>query len=307
MNTRRSRIVVVCILFGILPACISRAVHSNVPQFSEAVTLTTENSKDAFQIVDNKYMEVEASKLVVDYDRTGFDPQKIHHLLDARDLQVRLDLLNALQQYANSLSDVSSDSKLQEFDIETKAFGQSLETLTATAEFKKFAETSKADVNIATAAINALGRWFIERKRQKDLPQMIEQMQEPVRKIAELLQADIGNRPDAQGQGGIGLRAELWNEYMQAMIQESAFIDHNNGQLDALTRAAEIRKLPQLVDERDKADAALQQTAASMSKLVQAHSELLRAVQTKADLHADISSLISEGQRIKTFYESLQK
>jgi hypothetical protein len=33
----------------------------------------------------------------------------------------------------------------------------------------------------------------------------------------------------------------------------------------------------------------------------------MRAIKTKVDLHADISALISEGQEIKTFYESLQK
>src|SRR5439155_26278876 len=119
--------------------------------------------------------------LVVDYEKTGFDPRRIKHLLTADEIQVRVDLLNALQQYAKTLSQVSSDSKLQEFDDQTK------------------------------------------------------------------------------------------------------------------------------VDERAKGDDALRQTSESMGKLVQAHNELLRAVQTKAGLHADISALISEGQRIKTFYESLQK
>jgi hypothetical protein len=57
------------------------------------------------------------------------------------------------------------------------------------------------------------------------------------------------------------------DEYMQAMIQQSAFIDHNKGQLDPLAKAKEIRKLPQLVDERDRADDALRQSAESMAKL----------------------------------------
>ncbi len=306
MSRRIVSVVVICI-FGSLAGCISRAVHSNVPQFADAVTLATENSKGAFQVVDQKYVEMEADTLVVDYEKTGFDPRRIRHLLTADELQVRVDLLNALQQYAKTLSQVSSDSKLQEFDDQTKAFGKNLQDLGGTAAFKRLVQTSKTQVDIATAAIDALGRWFLERKRQKELPQLIEAMQDPVKKTAELLQADIGNRPDDQGNGGSGLRAQLWNEYMQAMIQESAFIDHNKEQLGPLAKAQEIRKLPQLVDERAKADDALRQTSESMGKLVQAHNELLRAVQTKADLHTDISALISEGQRIKTFYESLQK
>jgi hypothetical protein len=296
----------ICAVF-VGTGCISTAVHNNVPQFAEAVTLTTQNSQAAFEVVDLKYMGIEASRLVVDYDRTGFDPSRVHHLLAPKDLQVRLDLLNALQRYASTLAEVSSDSKLQEFDSNTKAFGQSLQTLTQTAEFKSLLKTTKMETDVAATAVDALGRWFIERKRQKELPQLIEQMQEPVARTAELLEADIGNRPDDQGNGGNGLRAELWNEYMQAMVQQSAFIDHNKGQLDPLVKAKEIRKLPQLVDERDKADDALRQTAESMAKLVQAHAEVMRAVKTKVDLHADISALVSEGQGIKTFYESLQK
>jgi len=114
-----------------------------VPQFADAVTLATENSKGAFQVVDQKYVEIEADTLVVDYEKTGFDPRRIRHLLTADELQVRVDLLNALQQYAKTLSQVSSDSKLQEFDDQTKAFGKNLQDLTGTAAFGRLVQTSK--------------------------------------------------------------------------------------------------------------------------------------------------------------------
>jgi hypothetical protein len=282
-------------------------VHKNVPQFAAAVTLATENSKEAFQVVDQKYVDVEALRLVVDYDKTGFDPRKVHHLLSPEDLQVRLDLLDALQQYASTLADVSGDAKLQEFDSQTKALGTSLQKLTSDPSFQKLVSSTKTDMSIATTAVNALGRWFIEKKRQKELPGLIEQMQGPVKATSDLLRADIGSRPGEDGKGGNGLRAQLWNEYMQGMIEQSAFIDHNKDRLDPGAKSIEIRKLYQLVDERNRADNALRQTAESMSKLVTAHQEILRAVQGKTDLHADISALISEGQRIKTFYESLSK
>jgi methyl-accepting chemotaxis protein len=307
MNPRRAALALMCVALIGPAGCIAPRVHNNVPQFADAVTLATENSKGAFQVVDQKYMEVEADALVVNYEQTGFDPRKVKHLLTPDELQIRISLLNALQQYAKTLSEVSSDSKLQEFDDQTKAFGKNLQGLASTDAFKKLLQNSRTPVDIATTAIDALGRWFIERKRKRELPQLIEAMQDPVKRTAELLEADIGNRPDDHGNGGNGLRAQLWNEYMQAMIQQSAFIDHNKDRLDPVAKAREIRKLPELVDERAKADDALRQTSDSMAKLVQAHNELLRAVQTKADLHADISALISEGERIKTFYESLQK
>ncbi len=304
---RATSLFALCVLITTLGGCISPTVHKSVPQFAAAVTLTTENSKEAFQVVDLKYVDVEALRLVVNYDKSGFDPSKIHHLLSPDDLQVRLDLLDALQQYASTLADVSGDSKLQEFDGQTKAFGTSLQKLTSDPSFQKLVSSTKTDLNIATTAVDALGRWFIERKRQKELPSLIGQMQGPVKATSDLLRADIGNRPGEDGKGGNGLRAQLWNEYMQGMVQQSAFIDQNRDRLDPSAKSMEIRKLYQLVDERNRADDALRQTAESMSKLVTAHQEVLRAVQGKTDLHADISALISEGQRIKTFYESLSK
>src|SRR6266496_3217818 len=155
MRNPQLRPIIVLLFCGAQMACVARAVHTNVPQFADAVTLATENSKGAFQVVDQKYMQVEADALVVDYERTGFDPRKVKHLLTSDELQVRINLLNALQQYAKTLSQVSSDSKLQEFDDQTKAFGKNLQDLASTSAFKKLVQTSGTQVDIATTAIDA--------------------------------------------------------------------------------------------------------------------------------------------------------
>jgi hypothetical protein len=220
---------------------------------------------------------------------------------------VRLTLLNGLQEYASTLADVSSDQKLGQFDDQTRSLGTSLQALTGTPAFQKLAVSSMTEVNIAVTAVNALGHWFIERKRQKRLPQIIEEMQEPVRRTSELLQADIGNAPDEQGRGGHGLRDQLWNEYTEAMVQQVAFIDQNKGHMDPISKSTEIRKLPSLVRQRSLADQTLRQTQSTLAKLVEAHAELLRAASSKADIHAEFTALISEAQRIKGFYDSLQK
>src|SRR6266849_6844211 len=170
--------------------CISPAVHKNVPAFANAVTLATENTKSAFDAVEQQYEDVQAERIVVNYDKQSFNPKMVRQFLEPEDLQVRLALLDALQQYASTLSDVSGDKQLDQFDDKTRAFGSSLQALTSTAAFQKLVSSSAVDVNIATTAVNALGRWFIERKRQQRLPQLIGEMQEPVRKTAELLQAE---------------------------------------------------------------------------------------------------------------------
>jgi hypothetical protein len=287
--------------------CISPAAHKSVPAFSNAVALATENTKSAFDAVEEQYESVQAQRIVVNYDKQGFNPKMVKHFLDPEDLQIRLDLLDALQRYALSLSDLSGDKQLEQFDDKTRAFGASLQNLTATDAFKKLVSASAGNVNIATTAVNAIGRWFIERKRQQHLPDLISEMQQPVKTTAELLEADIGSAPDENGRGGHGLRDQLWNEYTEAMIQQVAFIDQNKDRMDPSTKTEAIERLPQLLERRSLADETLKETQATLSKLVDTHGALLRSVKSKGDIQGECSSLISEGERIKRFYDSLRK
>jgi hypothetical protein len=287
--------------------CISPAVHKNEPAFSSAVALATENTKSAFDAVEEQYESVQAQRIVINYDRQGFNPKMVKHFLDPEDLQIRLDLLDALQRYASSLSDLSGDKQLEQFDDTTRAFGTSLQNLTATDAFKRLVSSWAGNVNVATTAVNAIGRWFIDRKRQQRLPDLISEMQQPVKTTAELLEADIGSAPDENGRGGHGLRDQLWNEYTEAMIQQVAFIDQNKDRMDPATKTEAIERLPQLLKRRSLADQTLKETQATLSKLVDTHAALLRAVKSKGDIQADCSALISEGERIKRFYDSLQK
>ena len=304
---RRGTLAWVLALLLATGGCISPAVHKNVPAFANAVTLATENTKSAFDAVEQTYENVQAERIVVNYDTQGFNPKMVNRFLDPADLEVRLTLLDALQRYASTLADVSGDEKLDVFDDKTRALGSSLQSLTGKAAFQKLVSSSAQDANVAATAVNALGRWFIERKRQQHLPQLIEEMQDPVKSTAELLEGDIGSAPNEQGQGGHGLRDQLWNEYTQALLQQVAFIDHNKDHLDPASKAAEVRKLPVLIRQRSLADQTLKQTQATLSELVDAHGALLRATKAKTDVQAEFSALISEAQRIKSFYDSLQK
>ena len=107
--------------------CISPAVHKNVPAFANAVTLATENTKSAFDAVEQQYENVEAERVVVNYDKQGFNPNMVKRFLGPEDLELRLALLDALQRYASTLSDVSGDKQLDQFDDKTRALGSSLQ------------------------------------------------------------------------------------------------------------------------------------------------------------------------------------
>lgn len=77
-----------CVLALVLAAagCISQAVHKNVPAFANAVTLATENTKSAFETVERTYEDVQAERIVVNYDTLGFDPKMVNRFLDPEDL-----------------------------------------------------------------------------------------------------------------------------------------------------------------------------------------------------------------------------
>src|SRR5439155_23636409 len=152
-------------LLALAAGCISPAVHKNVPDFANAVTLATENTKSACDAVEQQYENVEAERILVNYDKQGFNPNMVKQFLGQEDLELRLALLDALQRYASTLSDVSGDKQLDQFDYKTRALGSSLQALTGTAAFQRLVTSSAAEANVATAAVNALGRWFIERKR----------------------------------------------------------------------------------------------------------------------------------------------
>src|SRR2546425_3012101 len=100
-------------LLVLAAGCISPALQKNVPDFANAMTLATENTKSAFDAVEQQYENVEAERIVVNYDKQGFNPNMVKRFLDPEDLELRLALLDALQRYASTLSDVSGDKQLR--------------------------------------------------------------------------------------------------------------------------------------------------------------------------------------------------
>jgi hypothetical protein len=290
-----------------LSGCAAARVHSQLPAFANAVTLTSANVKSAFEIAQLQYVTAQSAKLAMDYDTTGFNPSKVKDLLPLEDIQARITLLKALSEYANSLAEVTDDKHLDEFDASTKALGNSLVDLSTKPQVQKLANVSQTDINITTTAIDALGHWFIERKIQKELPKRIEEMKAPIQTICDLLAKDIGNAPDSAGHGGGGLREIVWNEYRDLLKEQSAYIDHNKGTMDVRTRSQEIQKLPAIVREQRATDLVLGQTKSAISKIAETHNALELNPDRDSTLRIRISALVSEGQRVKDFYAALQK
>ena len=137
-----------------------------IKAFSEATVLTSANLSKAFQTVQDNHRDEEVSSILSQLDRTrGFDPSKLKPFLTTNALQVRLSVVDGLSTYAANLSILVGNSALTNLDIETTKLSQTLTNFDT--NVVKEAYTSKTpftpqQLQIFTAAINAIGHWIIE-------------------------------------------------------------------------------------------------------------------------------------------------
>lgn len=308
-NVRCSRhsaaLIVFLVVSLLVAACDSEEAARKIAAFSTATTVATSGTADAFAALDESYYQTNIARLVVDYDERGFDPEAAQRLLPPEDVEVRLQLLRAVQLYAERMADVMSDDQLAEFDAETKSFGQSLLALKdSRVPILSRIGGARNQVGVLTTAIDALGRFFMERKRRKEVRRIISEMDAPVRAVCQHLIDDIGLAP-REDVAGTGLRAQMWRQFNQQMISQDTFIRKNT--FDPRTRAEEIRRLPVLVRKRAAADQMLAATQSALRKLSEAHGAISTAFERKQDVKLDrlVAELYAEGTRIKKFYDNL--
>jgi hypothetical protein len=293
-----------------------KQIRTTVPAFAQAAELTSTNVQAAYQTVNATYNEAQTFHYAITYNGqvnpssipTGWFP--------AGSMNVRLQILQGLKQYASELSSLTGSNDVDSLNKASSAVGTSLTALTKTNEFKTF--TSKLPSGAseqAATAVNAIGNWLIESKLAKDLPPLIEKMDPSIQAICTLLYEDIGsvNTNPAHPSEGSGLRQELWNNYNEIINSQNQYILHGqcNGEktpsdcFSPDVRLAEIQKLPALVQQRNAADQTLQQVQVTVKQLAQAHTELVKAAQSKQHLTADLDDLVAEAQRLNTYYSSL--
>lgn len=294
-------LAVCCLVFA---GCAVAPLTQRVNQFGGAVGTIVPPVTHAYETVEETYYDGQVAALVVNYDKNGFNPEKIQPFLSREDLLIRTRVLDGLQAYADALRAVTSDKASDALDAATTSVGQSVLGLQKEGVLSKaFAKNVPEDaINLATAALNTLGHFLVERKRSRRLSTIIGEMQEPIRQLGNLLIADIGSAPDAQGHGGKGLRNQLWLAYDKLVEDQDAFIAHST--LDPVERRQEIAKLPALARAQREADLTLQATQETVRKLVAAH----QALATKDDtrMRDGIAALMAEGKRVAAYYQGLQ-
>lgn len=306
MRAKRAVLYEVVALIGLasLTGCSISPMSKRTAAFSTAAVATTQKTTKAYQLVEQSYHDSQVAAMVDAYEQDGFHPEQIQPFISTEDMKVRTRVLEGLTKYAETLAEISGDQSLKTMDVQAAAFGKSLQTLSKNDELKplaKSAHISATELNIATTAVDALGRALIENRRRKDLPEVLRQMKEPVNQICELLEKDIGD-PEKSG-----LRNELKNNYQTLIRKQQQFIDHNKQQMSAQEKRQEIQRLPQLVSEAKAAEESLAATRKALAQLAKTHAALVESGNAKDSpgFRALLAELIEQGQQLADFYQKL--
>jgi hypothetical protein len=278
----------------------SKVASSRIKGFSEATTLVTSNLKEALDITERKYFDVQVQRAVVDYDRAGFHPEEFKPLFSAETRAVRNAVLDSFALYGQKLAAIMGNEQLGNLDAAARTLGTKLNGLSQDIAKTKFFTTTGRSLNatevaILTTAVEGIASLFLEWKREKSVRQAVSAMDTNVQVVCEALTNDLGV-----------LRRMVANEYREGQRAEDQFILH--GELDPPAKRTEIRALAQSVLDQRNADAVLAAMEQTVINWQTAHKELLQVFEPeKTHIDALIQQLAADGTRIKAFYDSLQK
>ena len=114
-----------------------KQVRSTVPAFAQATELTSTNVRSALETVQADYSDVNAFVYAVNYDG-NWDPSKIPTTwLTPEAMNVRLQVLDGLKQYASELSSLTGSNDDDQLNKASTSVGQSLKGLTTMPVFQR--------------------------------------------------------------------------------------------------------------------------------------------------------------------------
>jgi hypothetical protein len=292
----------------LMSGCAFSPLAKKSAAFGNAASAVVRNTSTGYDTIQRTTIDVGVSSLVLNFDKSGFDRDKIKPFIPEHDLEIRQQVLQGLQKYSDDLADTASDHAFASVDDQSQALSRELTALGTNAYLKNIAPNvtvNDSEAKGLATAIDTLARVLIERKRRKELPKIIAKMQPVLEQICHLLDEDIGNKP-VNGQGGNGLRGQLWDEYDTMIVNQIVYIRNNGDKLSPSEKKAEISKLPELVQQQQAGDAALAATQKALRDLPNTHKALLAPDKSDNTFKERLQVLIADGQQIGSFYGKLQ-
>jgi hypothetical protein len=261
-----------------------------------------------------------------------YNPRNIQPLMSDKDIQVRLAVLAAFQEYVKSIVAITSGTDSPQLQAAAKSAGENLtnlgnalapsvesalgiapaaasttQTTVTTTSGNTTTSTSSTSPTPAPAisgavqngiitAVDALGQFLINRKTRKELPPIIVSMDPHVRTLCELLESDIAILKDQESR-----------DYDFIIDQQTLFIREPSSKLDPEQRREQIMKLPGIVREERASTQQLTQLSAGIVRLEIAHHALAAEAQSNnsQSLKTKLGDLEAAGSDLGNFYSSL--
>lgn len=332
------------VLFSVFvsSACISETTVKKVTAFADGMDSVLEETTKAFELVEEKHLDRKTAILVNEYvkNQVAIRDFKVEPFFKKEIWESRMNVINGLKTYAATLKEVIGNEKLTEFDDSTKALGQKLVGINEQLVKENILNSkpvSDSELRIFTTAVNAIGRWFIDFKREKVTKQVIHQMNGAVNDVATLLAQDLGDKPYLDDKTSLnprakGLREKLWRNHTDIFNERNFFLSMCNDiarQEPALndsqrTRALrkqcrnlyfsgnemreEVKTLAEISSQRIKTDDMLAEVQKALLAIPGAHRNLEKAFDDKdVTLPMMISRLFEHAKHIKKFHDDLKE
>jgi hypothetical protein len=268
-------------------------------------TISTEvisNSEDAYRNAIDLHDREEVSAGVLQVERgKAWDYDKLTPLMTAESLGARVQILEALKAYSQSLQEVTAGLASPALTAAATASGTNLKTIGTTITtdpglkqtgFSITAQTA----NLVSTATLAIGEYLVARKVNAALPTITAQMDPHVETLCKLLSDDI-----------VILRRQSSKDYEDLSRQEWTFIQVNKEKMSPVELRDEIEKLPTYRKDEQKADALLAGLHGALARLALTHHALAAAAQgnNPETLTAKLGEVLAAGNDLKTYYKSL--
>ena len=291
-------------LLACTAGCALTPLARHTAAFATATALVVHGSQDAYRTANRLYFDEQVSSAVLQYDKQPtFDPRSITPLLTTQQMHVRDSLLDALQRYAENLDEIeNAPGKATGLDAAAAGVGNNLLAMNTSLRMDfssaKGAAMTQTQANILSTSVEALGRFLIARKVKRELPSMIVALDPAIEQICKVFEVDIAT-----------LQSQAHNDYSQLLSQQDLFIRNPLNKMDAVERRAEIRQLPLILQASRDSDALLTSLKVAIERLALAHHSLAEAAQGNNPevLRARIGDLMSSGQQLASFYQTLPK
>ncbi len=325
----------VVLLSALLPAtgCLS-SLNKHATALANATAPVIDQAEAAFNsanTIHNLRVDYEA---VAQFDAATpvYNPRTIQPLMSDRDIEVRLAVLAAFEEYVKSVVAITQGTDSPELRAAAKSAGANLSNLgntlapsvesvlgiasaaasttqttvtttsggsttvaSTTSSTPAAAITPTAQNGISTA-LDALGQFLISRKTKKELPPIIVAMDPYVKTLCDLLESDIAI-----------VKGQESRDYDFIIDQQTLFIREPSSKLDPEQRREQIMKLPEIVRQQQASTQRLTELSAAIARLELTHHALAAEAQgnNPEALKSKLGEIEAAGSELGNFFSSL--